>query len=110
VAPGARPDRPRHPARPPRRRRSDRAAEGLEQHAAREDELVAVAYRLATESTPTDARAQIAALVRADPAAAEVAHRTCLARSAETGSSDAWLDAANLLARARADQASLTSS
>ena len=88
------------------------AAEGLEQHAAREDELVGVAYRLATEITRTDARAQLGELVRADPAAAEVAHRTCLARSAENDASDAdaWLDAANLLARARADQASLTSS
>lgn len=85
------------------RRRSNRLAGRLEEHARREDAIVAAATELPMSGT-VDAigcRPRLVALVAEDRKAAEVARQVCLHRSAEyPDEADAWLDAASEIAEA----------
>ena len=76
------------------RRRADRLAE----HARHEDEILAAARESVNEAVGAGAgRSNLAALIAADPSAADVARDDCLRRAARAGGEerDAWLDAAN---------------
>jgi hypothetical protein len=87
------------------RRRSRRSAEHLAEHAKREDEILAAAREIVNEAVGANAgRGSLAALITADPSAADVARRDCLRRAAGASGEerDAWLDAANEIGHLRA--------
>jgi hypothetical protein len=79
-------------------RGSRRRAERLAEHARREDEILAAARETVNEAVGASAgRGALAALIAADPPAAEVARHDCLRRAARAHGEerDAWLDTAN---------------
>jgi hypothetical protein len=87
--------------------RSRRTADRLAEHARREDEILEAARRIVNEAAgPAAGRGDLAALIAADPSAADVARRDCLRRAGATRGDerDAWLDAANEIGRLRAPE------
>ena len=84
-----------------------RRAEQLAEHARREDEILAAARDIVNEAVGTNAgRGGLAALITADPSAADVARNDCLRRAARASGDerDAWLDAANEIGHLRAPE------
>lgn len=87
--------------------RSRRMSDRLAEQARREDEILEAAHQIGAEAVGASAgRGALAALIAADPSAAEVARRDCLRRAAAANGEerDGWLDAANEIGHLRSPE------